>query len=214
MATEVLVPMVASHEFVSDVAAPIVVTSETISKAASEPVIVVSSSATSEPDVAIVVGLGTGAIHSPPVMMPGLATPPCSPTTGLVSSRKFILDILVSAFFCFHPYVMGCISGVDSPRLCSATDRSLLSKRVNYSGTNGHGGDDGGAASDMDTYEESYFAHVPDISKHSYLCPEKLETVVPKTVPPPAISTRFLGILLLCMALINDLHPVISLALI
>lgn len=54
------------------------------------------ASAISETAVGIVTGEGTSIIASPPIMMPGMATPPCSPTTELVSSRKYKHLILSS----------------------------------------------------------------------------------------------------------------------
>lgn len=43
----------------------------------------------SEPVVVIVTGEGTSTIPSPPIMMPRMATLPCSPMTELVSSYKY-----------------------------------------------------------------------------------------------------------------------------
>lgn len=60
------------------------------------------------------------------------------------------------------------ISGVGFLWVCSTSDWSLSSKHVDYLGMTG---DDGGAAPDIDAYEESYFAHAPNISKHSHLRP-------------------------------------------
>lgn len=65
------------------------------------------AAAISEPEVVIVTGIGTSAIASPPVMIPKMATPPCSLTTGLVSSHKFSPIFSFQPFFCSRPYVMG-----------------------------------------------------------------------------------------------------------
>lgn len=58
----------------------------------------------------------------------------------------------------------------------------------------------------MGAYEESYFAPAPDMSKHSQLCPGKLETIVSESVLPPATSTGLASILLLYMVFLDDLH--------
>lgn len=73
------VPILTTHEVASDVTAPLAVLLWTISE---------TVPATSKPDIVIVAGLGFGAILSPPVMIPGIATPPRNLITGLVSSRK------------------------------------------------------------------------------------------------------------------------------
>lgn len=55
--------------------------------------------------VFIVTGEDNSAIPSPPVMMSRTAPPPCSPTTGLVSSRKFNTLFSFqhfSSLFCLH----------------------------------------------------------------------------------------------------------------
>lgn len=98
---------------------------------------------------------------------------------------------------------MGHISSVGSLWPHSTSDRSLL---FDYSGINSHGGDNGGAASDIDAYEESHFALAPDMSKHNHLHPEELETTVLESIPPLATSTGLSGILLLHMVLIYNLH--------
>lgn len=104
-AAKIPVAAVTTHEVVFDVLAPMAVTPVTFSEAAL---------VTSEPNVVIVTGLGTGAIPSTSVMMHGMATPQRSPTIGLISSHKFNPDIFFSTYFYFHPYVMGCISDVSA----------------------------------------------------------------------------------------------------
>lgn len=103
------------------------------------------------------------------------------------------------------------ISGVGSPWPRSVSDRSLSSEHVDYSSS--YDGDDGGATSDIDAYEESYFTPAPNMSKYSHLRPEELETVVPKSVPLAATSTGHLSILLQVI-LIYHLCPATSLVLI
>lgn len=93
-------PVVATHEVVSDVFVPVAVTLESVSKFAPT---------TSEPNVIIVTDLGTGTIPLLAVMMSGMATLSHSSTTRLVFSRKFNPDIFFSTSFYFCPYVMGCI---------------------------------------------------------------------------------------------------------
>lgn len=56
---------------------------------------------------------------------------------------------------------MDWILGVSSLQPRSPSDQSLSSERIDYSGTSSHGGDSGEAASDVNTYEESYFAPIP-----------------------------------------------------
>lgn len=50
---------------------------------------------------------------------------------------------------------------------------------ADYSSTSSYSSDDGGAASDIDAYEESYYTSAPDTSKYRHLRPEELETVIP-----------------------------------
>lgn len=78
-------------------------------------------------------------------MMSGTATPYCL-ITKLVSSHKYKhLSLFFISIMC---YCLGV--GVHS-----TFNRSLSFEHVNYSGTSGHAGDDGGAASDIDAYDES-----------------------------------------------------------
>lgn len=91
---------------------------------------------------------------------------------------------------------MSYISDVSSSQPGSTSDRSVSSECVDYSGTSSYGGDESGAASDIDTYEESCFGLALDTSKHSHLHPEKLETIVLESAPPPAASTGPSGIFL------------------
>lgn len=83
-------PVAATHEVASDIVASVAVTLKTVFEAT--PTI-------SKPDIAIVAGLGTDTIPSPSVMMPGVATPPYSLTTGLVSSCEPIPNILSFCLF-------------------------------------------------------------------------------------------------------------------
>lgn len=124
-AAEVLVPIVATHEVVSNVATLVAVTPEIVSKAA--PI-------TFELDVVILTNLGISAIPLPSVMIPGMTTPPHSPITRLVSSHKFNSNIFFSTFFCSRLYVIDRILGVGSPWSRSASDWSFSSERVDYSG--------------------------------------------------------------------------------
>lgn len=105
---------------------------------------------------------------------------------------------------------MGCISGVGSSQPHSAFDQSFSSKRVDYSGTTSHNSDDDEAASEVDAYEESYLSPTLDMSKHSYLRPEELETVTSEGVLPLATSTG-LACILLCIVFTNGLHSTILL---
>lgn len=57
---------------------------------------------------------------------------------------------------------------------------SLSLEHVNYSGTSGHVSDDGGPASDIDAYKESYFTLASDTTKHSHLRPEELGVTASK----------------------------------
>lgn len=67
---------------------------------------------------------------------------------------------------------MNYILCIGSPQPHSTFDRSLAFEYVNYSGTSGHASDNGGAASDIEAYEKSYFAPAPNMIKHSHLRPE------------------------------------------
>lgn len=72
---------------------------------APEPIIAAQKAALTSlgPATAIMIEVGTDIVPSPLVMMPTTATPPHSPTTGLVFSRKYehlviILFFLLSSF--------------------------------------------------------------------------------------------------------------------
>lgn len=83
---EVLVVVAVAHEVASDVPTPMVATREIVFKVAP---------AIFEPEVATMTGMDTGAIASPPVMMPRMATPPHILTTRLVSSHEFFAHIFL-----------------------------------------------------------------------------------------------------------------------
>lgn len=65
----------------------------------------------------------------------------------------------------------------------------LSSEHVDYSDTSNHGDGDGSVASNMDAYEENYFALAPNTSKHSHLHREEFETIIPENISPSATST-------------------------
>lgn len=91
VASNITVSTAATQEVALDVIAHVEVIPETVSK---------TTHTTSEPNVVVVVGLGTGAISSPPVMMPGVATPPRSLIIGLISTPK-TLSLCIFLLFIF-----------------------------------------------------------------------------------------------------------------
>lgn len=91
---EITVPAMVSLEVASDVVVPVTTTPEVIPNVAvpAEVILEIVSAplpTISEPDVVSITSLGTDTIPSPPVMILGMTTLPCSSTTGLVYSLKF-----------------------------------------------------------------------------------------------------------------------------
>lgn len=147
-------------------------------------------------------------------MIPGMATPSCSLTTGLVLSHKFNPHFFFSICFCSRFYIMGCASGIGSPQPHSAYDRSLSYEHIDYLSTSSRGGDNGVVVSDIVAYEGIFLAPASDMSKYSHFHLEELEIVIPDNVPLSVTLICLECILVQRMALINNLHHAIFLALI